>query len=111
MNIKHDQQKDFHIIEVDGEININTSIKLRKAFGDTIAKETKKVLIDLNAVDYIDSSGLATLVELMQILNERNAKMFLVGISKKVLGVIEITKLDKYFSIYATREEIFALQD
>lgn len=109
MNIKHDRQKDFHIIEVDGEIDVNTSIKLRKAFQEALAKETKKVLIDLNAVGFIDSSGIATLVEFMQNLNERNGQMFLVGISEKVIGIIEITKLDKIFLIYETREEVFAL--
>jgi len=69
----------------------------------------KKVLIDLSGVTYIDSSGLATLIEMFQRLKKIGGKLRLSSMNEKVKNVFEITKLYKLFEVFDTREA--ALRD
>jgi anti-sigma B factor antagonist len=94
---------------VEGEININTSPELRKACDLLIRNNEKKVLIDLSGATYIDSSGLATIIEMFQRLKKNGGHLRLSSMSEKVKNVFEITKLYKLFEIFDTREA--ALKD
>ncbi len=93
------------IYQVDGEINISTSPDLKKQFEK---QPSKKLVVDLAKVNYIDSSGLATLVELLKKTKSQGGGLALAGMSDKVKSLFEITKLDKLFPIFATQQEAIA---
>ena len=97
------------ILELSGEIDINTSPQVRKAFDQLIKEQRKKILLNFTQVTYIDSSGLATLVEMFQRLKRFGGTLRLSNLSEKVRGLFEITKLDRLFSIFPSEEE--ALKD
>ncbi|MCM8819653.1 MAG: STAS domain-containing protein, partial [Candidatus Omnitrophica bacterium] len=63
MNVREEKINDVVVCILEGEININTSPNLRKIFDRLIKDNEKKVAIDLSNITYIDSSGLATLIE------------------------------------------------
>ena len=109
MKISEEKLNDILICKTEGEININTSPELRKAFDEYIRKGMKKVLIDFSSVTYIDSSGLATLIELLQRLNKIGGKLNIFNVSEKIKNIFEVTKLHKLFKIYENRDE--ALKD
>lgn len=90
------------ILQVSGEINITTSPELRKAFEKNTSK---KVVVDLEKVSYVDSSGLATLVEMLKKMKSQGGSLGLAGMSDKVKSLFEITKLDKLFLLYKTQAE------
>lgn len=96
---------DVTICALNGEININTSPDVRKVFDALIAKKTTKVVLDLGSVNYIDSSGLATLVEMLRKMKRYEGKLRLCNLSEKVRNLFEITKLTKLFSIYNSEAE------
>ena len=100
---------DVLILDITGEIDINTSPDLRKSFDKLIKDQNKKVLLSLASVGYIDSSGLATLVEMLQKMKRFGGVLRLASLSDKVKGLFEITKLDKLFGIFSNEEE--ALKD
>ncbi len=103
MKISEDKKDGLMVVSVEGEINIDTSPQLRKAF-DRYSKEgINKVIIDCKGLFYIDSSGLATLIELLQRLKKSNGELKICGLSEKVKSVFEITKLDKLFDICPSR--------
>ena len=102
--IREERTSDVLICVLDGEVNINTSPDLRKEFDTIIRNNEKKVLIDFSNVSYIDSSGLATLIEMLQRLRKSGGAMRLASMSQKVKNVFEITKLAKLFAIADTRE-------
>jgi anti-sigma B factor antagonist len=104
MNIQSNEKDGVLIIQVDGEININTSPELKKSFDQVSAS---RVVINMEKVGYIDSSGLATLVELLKKLRNKSGALYLTHVSDKVKSLFEITKLDKLFGIYATDDEVF----
>ncbi len=101
MEIKTQEKEGVLIIEVNGEINISSSPELKRAFEKV---QATKVLINLSRVGYVDSSGLATLVELLKKVKARGGALTLTNVSDKVRSLFEITKLDKLFGIYATDE-------
>ena len=109
MQIQQRQADGIDIVALSGEVDINTSPEVRKVFDQLLEAESKKILLNFAQVDYIDSSGLATLVEMLQRLKRFGGMMRLADLSEKVKGLFEITKLDKLFNIFPNEEE--ALKD
>ena len=105
MQINVEEKNGISICRMTGDIDINTSPDIKKSF-DEITKEKKdKVVINLRDVSYVDSSGLATLVEILKNLRAYGGKLKLTNLSAKVKGLFEITKLDKLFDIVAEEDE------
>ncbi len=102
MEVKSFQLDGITVFQVSGEINISTSPELRKQFEKQLPK---KVLVNLENVGYIDSSGLATLVEILKKTRSQGGSLGLSGMSNKVRSLFEITKLDKLFTIYANQQD------
>ena len=109
MNIKQEQINDVVVCIMDGEINIGNSPELRKFFDDILKANAKKVIFDFSFVPYIDSSGLATLIEVFQRLKKVSGALRLCSMSEKIKNIFELTKLHKLFEILDTRE--VALKD
>ena len=97
MKIKSFEQDGVTVIQVSGEINISSSPELRKLLEK---EQKKKMVIDFEKVTYIDSSGLATLVEVLKRSKTQGGFLGLAALSDKVKSLFEITKLDKLFSIF-----------
>lgn len=104
MNIIEKKENETIVCKIEGEININTSPELRKAFDGYIRDNIKKIVIDFTNVSYIDSSGLATLIELLQRLSKINGKFHICNISEKIKTIFEVTKLSNLFNIFDTCE-------
>ena len=95
----------YLVVEFEGEIDLYCSPDARKI----ILKELKKgkdILIDLSKVSYIDSSGVACLVEGFQIANEKEVKFALLGVSQSALNVLKLARLDNVFNIYSSIDDI-----
>lgn len=105
MHINFEEKQGIFIFRINGIVDINTSPEFKKAFDHFINEDHNKIVIDLTDVGYIDSSGLATLVEIFKKLRNAGGKFKLVGLSEKIKGLFEITKLDKLFDIKKDEEE------
>ncbi|MBU1366813.1 MAG: STAS domain-containing protein [Candidatus Omnitrophica bacterium] len=103
MKITEEKKDDIVICKVQGEVNLDTSPDLRKRFDSFISSNTKKIIINFSDVPYIDSSGLATLIELLQRLRKIDGKFRICNMSEKVRSIFEITKLCKLFEIFDTQ--------
>ena len=102
MDVKAMESEGVTVYQVSGEININTSPDLKKMFEK---KPTKKIVIDLEKVTYIDSSGLATLVEILKKTKQLGGALGLSAMPDKIKSLFEITKLDKLFSIFQNQQD------
>lgn len=102
MEVRSFDKDGVMVFSVSGEINISTSPELKKEFEK---QPLKKVVVDLEKVSYIDSSGLATLVEILKKTKSQGGSLGLSGLSDKVKSLFEITKLDKLFLVLKTQEE------
>ncbi len=104
MKVKQERLNDVAICTPEGEININTSPELRKIFEGLVRSNEKKVLINFTGVAYIDSSGLATLIEMLQRLKSIGGRMRFSNMEQKIKNIFEITKLYKLFEIFDNQE-------
>lgn len=105
MQITDNLESDVLICKVDGEINIDTSPQLRKTFAEYISKNNKKIIIDFSGLTYIDSSGIATFIELFQRLKRIEGKFRICSMSTKVRSVFEVTKVLKLFEVFDSKDE------
>ena len=97
MDIKVTDTNGVAVAAIEGEINISTSPQLKKEMEKV---SNPKLVINLGKVGYVDSSGLATLVEILKKSRTKGGAMYLTNLSDKVRSLFEITKLDKLFGIY-----------
>jgi anti-sigma B factor antagonist len=102
MEVKSFEKEGVAVFQVSGEINISTSPDFKKQFEK---QPSKKIVVDLEKVTYIDSSGLATLVEILKRTKSQGGMLGLAGMSDKVRSLFEITKLDKLFLLFKTQDE------
>jgi len=105
MQIKVKDQEGVASFHISGEINIDTVAELKKAFKKVIDNKKRKVLLNFEAVNYIDSSGLASLIELSRDLKNIQGIVFMSNLSAKVSSIFSITKLDRIFKIFDTEVE------
>ena len=105
MKIQQRKNNEIDIFEVSGEIDFHTSPALRDQLLKVMEKNTKKILVNLKKVNYIDSSGLATFVEALQKLKRTNGRIVLVEMESAVRSVFEIAKLDSVFLLVGSEQE------
>ncbi len=82
-----------------GEVDLYTSPDLRSAILKAVRKAKERVEVDLAGVEYMDSSGVATLVEGFKKANESCKVFALVAPSDSVMKVLQLAKLDGVFQI------------
>ena len=105
MHIRMEENGEVKVYHAEGDIDINTSPQVKKVFEGAVKEKHKNVLIDLQKVGYIDSSGLATLVEILKNVKGYGGRLKLSNLSSKVRSLFEITKLEKLFDISDSQEE------
>jgi anti-sigma B factor antagonist len=108
MQISKTKQQDVIICNINGDIDLDSSPDIRKAFDELATARQQKIVISLKDVSYIDSSGLATLVEMLKKSKSYGGRLKLSNLADRVKGLFEITKLEKIFQIYDTQEEALA---
>ncbi len=105
MQIKVEDKNGIKVCSAEGDIDINTSPQVKKTFDKLVQSKSEKVVINLERVAYIDSSGLATLVEVLKNFKKIGGRLKLCNLPGKVKSLFEITKLEKLFDIKDTEEE------
>ena len=104
MDIKLEVVDGVNVASLEGEINVTNAMELKKVFGDALKDGATKVVVDFAQVSFIDSSGLAVLIELLNHLQEVQGKLHLCNVNRKITGIFEITKIHKMMDIYDSRE-------
>ena len=97
------------LVELDGELDFHSSPEVRAELGKLVDRQAPKVMIDLKSVNYIDSSGLATFVELFQKMKRYSGTLVLFNLTQGVRSVFEIAKLDTIFKLAASQKDALAL--
>ncbi|MFT5131999.1 MAG: anti-sigma B factor antagonist [Gammaproteobacteria bacterium] len=98
------EEKGYSIIELNGEVDLSCSPDARKQILECLGAN-KDLLVDLSQVTYIDSSGVASLVEGYQTAKKKSLKFGLIGVSDAAMNVLQLARLDKVFPIHASVDE------
>jgi anti-sigma B factor antagonist len=94
----------YDILQLSGEVDLHDSLKLREKILGSM-KNGNPLLIDMAMVSYIDTAGIASLVEGLQSAKSAKLSFGLLNISVATLQVLTMTRLDKIFSLYTTTEQ------
>ncbi len=95
----------YTIVDLVGQIDLGSSPALRKTLMTSL-NATQHMAINLGGVSYIDSSGIASLVEVLRAAQDSKKKLVLFGVGGAVLQVLQLTRLTGIFEIVATEEQI-----
>ena len=96
---------DVAVVAVRGELDISTSPVLRDRLVELGSGSAKRLVIDLEAVEFLDSTGLGVLVGGLKRMRSKGGDLALVCTKPRILKVFEITALTKVFEIYGSRDD------
>lgn len=99
MELKLNQVGKIKIIEISGKYDIESTEEFEKIFNQQLDSKPQIVGIDMTKLDYIDSSGIGSLIKCLNSLKNKNGKMILVGIKPMIMNVFKLAKLDMFFEI------------
>jgi len=94
------------IVDVIGDITLYNSPQMRKVLLELLKeKRAQRVIVNLQKVRYIDSAGVASLVEGLKVSRDLKSGFALFGLSRTTREVFELTRLIKVFEVYESEEE------
>jgi anti-sigma B factor antagonist len=88
------------ILALEGEIDLHRSPQVKELLEPLVAQKVPRILLDFSAVTYIDSSGLATIIETLQRIQSYGGKFAMFGLRDSVRSIFEIARLDQIFRIF-----------
>ena len=103
---RHDKNT---IFDVSGDIDFAHSRELRESMLSEIREtRTSRVIVNLSQVRYIDSSGVASLIEGLKASRDLGSRFILIGLSTSAREVLQLSRLTKVFEIYDDEEQALA---
>ncbi|MFH0975658.1 MAG: STAS domain-containing protein [Spirochaetota bacterium] len=92
--------KEFLITILEETISNNNAVTILKDLKNAVSiKPDKKIIIDLAKVKYLDSAGIAMLVNFVQFMEGSQKKMSLINLTSKVKDTIKVLNLNKFFNL------------
>lgn len=92
------------VVALEGSVDIYSSTELRGELKVALDNQAPKLVVDMEGVTFVDSSGLATLIEALQRIKRYEGSLSLCNLSKNVRGVFELANLDTIFDIKSSRD-------
>ncbi|MBR0518367.1 STAS domain-containing protein [bacterium] len=107
MDIKVDvkEGEGCNILNVCGDVDVYTSPKVKESINALIEKEIYNIVVNLEDVRYVDSTGLGVLIGALKKVKEHNGNIVLVCTNPQIKKIFQITGLVKIFSIFANSED------
>jgi anti-sigma B factor antagonist len=107
MNIQNEDRPPIKVVYISGDVDLHSSPSAREVILECL-KDKKPLLIDLSAVSYMDSSGVASMVEGYQTARKMGLEFGLVAVAQSARNVLKLARLDKVFPIHVSLEERLA---
>lgn len=105
MDIEIAEYKGKKVVKVSGDIDLYSSPELRTALLVLIKSRVPSLFINLNAVSYIDSSGIATFVEGLKCMKAYGGRLHFFEIPHGIMEIFRFSKLDRVFEIYGNIDD------
>jgi anti-sigma B factor antagonist len=102
MNVRRENQGKAAVFVVDGQVDMHTSPELRRHLREALEDRSSPVVVNLEKVSFIDSSGLATLIEALQAVRKYSGSLRLCGLSPNVRNLFKLSNLTSIFDLRET---------
>mgnify|MGYP003386802730 CR=1 FL=1 len=96
------------VIAPSGEVDVTTQPLLQAELKKLQAEKPRKLIVNLAEVPYMDSSGVATLVQAMQSSRKQGNALVMCNLQERVKNIFHIAKLDSFFTVVVTLEDALA---
>lgn len=108
MEIKTRDTEGVIILDIDGEIDLYNAPEIKDTIKGLMDDGKKQIIINLEAVSYIDSSGIGALISSLSNLKKIGGSLKIIHVYDSVKKVFELTKLTSFFEIYDSEDEAVA---
>lgn len=108
LSIASESHGEVTVVHVGGEIDVYTAPMLREHLDEHISQGRHHLVVDLEDVPFMDSTGLGVLVGRLKLVRVKDGTLSLVCSSERILKVFSITGLDKVFQIFASLDDALA---
>lgn len=105
MEVNVEQKNNVVYVTPRGDVDLSSSRELQDRLRLALGDKPERVVVNLAEVPYMDSSGVATLVEAMQIARKQSTRLVLCALQDKVRSIFEIARLDRVFTIVPDESE------
>jgi anti-anti-sigma factor len=95
----------LHILRPMGIVNAQNGADLLSQIGDVLACQSVDFLIDLEDVDFMDSSGFGSLVCALKRVREHHKQIYLSGLNSQLKLVLELTSMDQVFKVFTCQQD------
>ena len=96
------------IVDVEGEVDVLTSPRLKAALAEIVDAGASTIVVNLEGVQYMDSTGLGVLVSALKRIREKSGSIVLTGLNPHLSKIFEITGLRKVFKLYLNEADALA---
>ncbi|MFZ0544100.1 MAG: STAS domain-containing protein [Candidatus Promineifilaceae bacterium] len=108
MDLRSYSNNNVQILAPSGRFDVTTAPSVRDWIEEAVTKEPPFLVVNLADVEFMDSTGLSTLVHGMKRSRERNGDLHLCNLQQPVRIIFELTRLAQWFEIYIGEEEAIA---
>jgi anti-sigma B factor antagonist len=110
LSLETRQENDRTVLEVGGEIDVYTAPKLRERITELVDQDNLDIIIDLEKVEFMDSTGLGVLVGGLKKIRTKGGSLSLVCTQERLLKIFRITGLGKVFAIHGSQAEALSAE-
>jgi len=108
MEINRRESGDIVIFDINGEIDLYNAPEIKEKIKEEMNKGKVNIIINLDKVSYIDSSGIGVLISSLSNLKKVGGALKLINVYASVRKVFELTKLTSFFDIYDSESDAIA---
>jgi anti-sigma B factor antagonist len=101
MDIQKRIEGDIAILSLEGRLDLSSAPALKETSKEVLAHQSKKMILNLGRVDFINSSGLGALVSVLKEVRSNQGSMKLTNLAPYVKEIFDITQLSNIFEIYS----------
>ena len=102
LKLAHSNKDGIEIVDVEGEIDVYTAPRLRELLIDLVNNKKYRLVVNLEKVEFLDSTGLGVLVGGLKRVRAHHGSLDLVCTQERILKIFRITGLSKVFAVHAT---------
>ncbi len=104
MILTHQRENDLDIVKFSGRLVMADAADARENLKAIVEGGKGKLILDLTDLTFIDSSGCAVLISAFKAVRAKDGRMILTGLSRNVQALLELTRLNEIFELYANTE-------
>ncbi len=108
LKLGHHNKDGIEVVDVEGEIDIYTAPRLRELLIDLASKNSCQLVINMDKVGFLDSTGLGVLISGLNRVRAHDGTLDLVCTQERILKILRITGLTKVFGIHQTVDQAIA---